>query len=116
VILRFGHTHLGRLPGRNYNSLGRYLDEFAAEHELNSFQINIQLINQPGVYWSLTEYPEYGPLSRVGDRKTWLIVDLRPARAALKAGELSASDKLKQMVFDYDAVLLLGGGSKGRRL
>ena len=102
VIFRFGHVHMSRQAGRRFDSLGRYL--------------NIQLINEPGQYWSLTDYPEYRPLAVVGDPHRWVLVDLRPARSPLRAGKLDASDELKKFVENYDAVLLLGGGSRGRRL
>jgi hypothetical protein len=116
VVFRFGHVHMGRRAGKRYASLGHYLSRFAGENGLESFHLNIQLINRPGHYWSLTDYPEYEPLSNVGDPTKWVIVDLRPARAAVGAGTLAATDKLTRLIFDFDAVLLMGGASKGRKL
>jgi hypothetical protein len=116
VIFRFGHTHMGRLDYRSYSSLGRYLGEFAAENGLRAFHLNLQAINKPGKYWSLTDYPEYEPLANVGDPSRWVLVDLRPAREPLRAGRLQASKKLTSFVFNFDAVLLIGGLSKGSKL
>jgi hypothetical protein len=116
VVFRFGHVHMGRLAGRRYDCLGRYLNDFAKENGLRTFHLNIQLINKPGNYWSLTDYPEYTPLASVGDPDKWVLVNLRPARSPLQTGELQASDKLKEFVENYDAVLLMGGASRGRRL
>ncbi|MDB4324730.1 hypothetical protein N9971_00135 [bacterium] len=116
VIFRFGHTHMGRVDYRSYASLGRYLGEFAAQNDLRAFHLNLQAINQPGQYWSLTDYPEYEPLANVGDPAQWVLVDLRPAREPLRAGTVEASQQLKRMVFNFDAVLLIGGLSKGGKL
>jgi len=116
VIFRFGHTHMGRLDYRSYASLGRYLGEFAAENGLSTFHLNLQAINKPGKYWSLTDYPEFEPLANVGDPLKWVLVDLRPAREPLRAGTFPASKKLTRFVFNFDAVLLIGGLSKGRKL
>ena len=92
------------------------LGEFAGENGLRAFYLNLQVINEPGKYWSLTDYPEYGPLASVGDPSKWIIVDLRAAREPLRAGKFPASDKLTRFVFNFDAVLLMGGASKGRKL
>ena len=116
VIFRFGHTHMGRVDYRSYASLGRYLGEIAAENGLRAFHLNLQAINEPGKYWSLTDYPDYEPLANVGDPSKWVLVDLRPAREPLRAGKLEASENLKRFVFNFDAVLLIGGLSKGRKL
>jgi hypothetical protein len=116
VLFRFGHVHMGRLAGKRYSSLGHYLSQFAEEKDLGSFHLNLQLINRPGHYWSLTDYPEFQPLARVGDPTKWVLVDLRPARAPLRTGELRANDQLVKLTFKFDAVLLMGGASKGRKL
>ena len=116
VIFRFGHTHMGRLDYRSYASLGRYLGEFAAENGSRAFYLNLQAINEPGKYWSLTDYPEYEPLANVGDPSKWVLVDLRPARERLRADTVEASEKLTRLVFNFDAVLLIGGLSKGGKL
>jgi hypothetical protein len=116
VVFRFGHVHMGRLANRRYGSLGHYLSRLAEDDDTGSFHLNLQLINRPGHYWSLTEYPEYEPLANVGDPDRWILVDLRPARAALRAEQFPPHDKLARLILDFDAVLLLGGASKGHRL
>ncbi len=116
VLFRFGHTHMGRLDYRSYASLGRYLGEVAAENDLRAFHLNLQAINEPGKYWSLTDYPEYEPLASVGDPAKWVLVDLRPAREPIREGTLQASKELTRLVFNFDAVLLIGGLSKGHKL
>jgi hypothetical protein len=116
VLFRFGHVHMGRSSDGSGSSFGHYLSKFAETNDLASFHLSIQLVNKPGHYWSLTEYPEFEPLANVGDPTRWILVDLRPARAALLAGNLAANEKLRRMVVDFDAVLLMGGASKGRKL
>jgi len=116
VIFRFGHTHMGRRDYRSYASLGRYLGELAAENGSRAFYLNLQAINEPGKYWSLTDYPEYEPLANVGDPSKWVLVDLRPARERLRADTVEAGEKLTRLVFNFDAVLLIGGLSKGDKL
>ena len=110
VVFRFGHVHMGRSARRSDGSLGHYLSQFSEDDALTSFHLNVQLINEPGHYWSLTDYAEYEPLANVGDPTKWILVDLRPARAALLAGEFTAHDKLSRLVVDFDAVLLDGWG------
>ena len=41
MIVRFGHTHMGRPDYRSYASLGRYLGEFAAKNDLGAFRLNL---------------------------------------------------------------------------
>jgi hypothetical protein len=72
--------------------------------------------SEAGRYWSLTDYQEFQPLANVGDPHQWVLVDLRPARSPLREGKFKVSKKLGKFVEDFDAVLLLGGGSRGRRL
>ncbi len=116
VLFRFGHVHMGRSGDDDGGSLGHYLSRFARDNGLETFHLNIQLINRPGRYWSLTQYPEYEPLAKAGDPERWILVDLRPARAALLAGEFTSHARLLRLAVDFDAVLLMGGASKGRKL
>ena len=41
----------------------------------------------------------------------WTIVDLRPLRGYLHAGKIRVEPELRQMIFGFDAALLIGGGT-----
>lgn len=112
VLLRFGHQHMRRSGSQGDTSpLGAEAVAIATEHGLETFHLAIQLINRPGEWWSLGDYPEYAPLAAVGDPDRWLVVDLRPVRARIVEDD-AASEELRELARDFDAVLLLGGGTR----
>ena len=72
------------------------------------------VVNDPGTYWSIGEDPAYALLARVGSTKEWTIVDLRPLRDLWYAGKLKAlSAEMRKTMFAFDAVLLVGNGTRG---
>ena len=113
VLLKSGHWHIfrGYFQG-NIPTLGNFVSELARSNGLESYHIWTSLINRPGVWWSLDEEPPYGPIGRVGDPNRWVLVDLRPLRPWAHAGRLKLSRELRQIVFTFDAALLIGGGSR----
>lgn len=113
VLLKLGHEHLVR--GRNdgeVESLGSLVSAIAEAGGSRSFHLNVQVINRPGRYWSLTDYPEYEPIARVGSPDAWRVVDLRPLRDLVLSSPASVSPELRAMIFGFDAVLLMGGASR----
>ena len=115
VLLKFGSVHAGNwLSSTNVHTIGRFVDEFAIANGRDAFHMVAWLVNEPGTYWTLTESPEYLPLARVGSTRSWTIVDLRPLRPFAHAGRLSSmSREMRTLVFAYDAVLLIGSGTRG---
>ncbi|MES2522574.1 MAG: hypothetical protein V4617_07760 [Gemmatimonadota bacterium] len=120
VLLKFGTVHGGKwLNNMKVHTLGSFLHGFAKSNGHASFHLIAWLVNEPGTFWSLAESPAYLPVARVGSTKEWIIVDLRPIRAQSYTGKLGAlSRELNDVLFAYDAVLLIGGGTRGthRRL
>ena len=115
VLVKTGSLHGGKWLGRtNVHSLGNFLHEFATANGTESFHLVAWLVNEPGTYWSITEEKPYGPLGRAGSTTEWVIVDLRPLRPLAHAGRLRGlSAELRAAIFAYDAVLLIGSGTRG---
>jgi len=115
VLVKIGSTHGGNWRSPTYvESLGNFLYEFALTNERSSFHLVVWLVNEPGTYWTLADDPPYLPLARVGSTSEWAVVDFRPLRDLWYAGKLRAlSKELRDAVFGYDAVLLLGSGTRG---
>jgi hypothetical protein len=114
VLLKFGSVHAGNwLSSTNVHTIGSFVDEFAISNGSDAFHMVAWQVNEPGTYWTLTESPEYLPLAQVGSTTSWTIVDLRPLRPYAHAGRLpSMSREMRSVVFAYDAVLLIGGGTR----
>ena len=115
VLLKFGSVHAGNwLSSTNVHTIGSFVHEFAIANGGDAFHMVAWLVNEPGTYWTLTESPEYLPLAQVGSTKSWTIVDLRPLRPFTHAGRLpSMTREMRTLVFAYDAVLLIGSGTRG---
>jgi hypothetical protein len=115
VLLKFGDVHGGNWLSPTYvHTLGEFVHEFSIANGGKSFHLVAWLVNDPGTYWSLSDTPAYALLARVGSTKAWTIVDLRPLRDLWYAGKLKAlSQELRDTIFAFDAVLLIGNGKRG---
>ena len=115
VLLKFGSVHAGNwLSTTNVHTIGSFVHEFAIANGGDAFHMVAWLVNEPGTYWTLAESPEYLPLANAGSTTRWTVVDLRPLRPFAHAGRLSSmSREMRALVFAYDAVLLIGGGTRG---
>jgi hypothetical protein len=115
VLLRFGHLHARRAGLQGATApLGAEAASIAAANGLVTFHVTVQLVNGPGGWWSLTDYPEYAPLAALGDPGRWLLVDLRPVQQdAERYAHLP--EATRDTIRDFDAVLLLGGGTRDVR-
>jgi hypothetical protein len=115
VLLKFGSGHGARgLSRTNVYTLANFIDEFATANGTEFFNLVAWLVNKPGDYWSITEEKGYGPLGRAGSTNEWTIVDFRPMRPLAHAGRLRGlSTELRSAIFSYDAVLLIGSGTRG---
>ena len=115
AIAKLGHWHIVRGHNRgNVSSLGSFLVDLARFHGMAALSIAIQPVNRPGRHWSITDYPEYAPLTDVADPERWLLVDLRPLRAHVHTGTLDVSAEAHAEIFGYDLLLFLGGTDRGR--
>jgi hypothetical protein len=115
VLLKLGSVHGGDWLSPTYvHTLGEFVREFAIANGEKSFHLVAWLVNDPGTYWSLSESAGYELLARVGSTKEWTLVDLRPLHDLWYGGRLKAlSRELRDTIFAYDAVLLIGNGTRG---
>jgi hypothetical protein len=115
VLVKIGSVHGGKWLSPYYvDALGNFLHEVAISNSRESFHLVAWLVNEPGTYWSITDDPAFQPLSRAGSTRETVIVDLRPMRDLWVAGRLKAmSPDMMKWVFGYDAVLLIGSGTRG---
>jgi hypothetical protein len=115
VMLKFGQWHA--LKGSNWgdvHSLGNFVSEFARVNGRESFHLTAYVLNEPGRFWTLSDFEDYVPLARAGRVDGWTLIDLRPLRPWVAAERVDGvSAELKRVIFGFDAVLLIGGGSPG---
>ena len=71
-------------------------------------------VNEPGHFWTVSEYPDYAAIARAGSTDRWWVIDLRPLRSLVAAGEVEGvNDEMKKVSFGFDLALLIGGGNPG---
>jgi hypothetical protein len=117
VLLKFGNVHTGLGRNENYvHSLGNFLHEFAFANGLGSFNMIAWIMNPPGKYWTISDYPEYRPLISTASATETYLFDLRPLRAHSYSKAFNAlHPKMRDLVFRQDAVLIIGGANPGTR-
>jgi erythromycin esterase-like protein len=116
VLLKFGHNHSIRGANRSgILTLGNFVSEFAKSNGLGSFHLAIYANNdQPGYYDILSTDPDYGPLMRTASPRQWAVIDLRPLRARAFSGLiLGLTHEQRDLIFGFDAVLLIGSQAVG---
>jgi hypothetical protein len=115
VLLKFGHVHMQR--GKtflNVFTLGNFISEFAKSNAMNAFILTVYAINKKGEYWTLGDSSGYEPLANAGDVNKWIIIDMKPIRGYVHAGKVKGISKdLRDIIFGFDAVLLIGSASRG---
>jgi hypothetical protein len=115
VVVRLGHWHVGRGFGPGgVLTFGNFLHELAHANDLDAYLINVQVVNEPGVFWTITDYPDYDALFGIADPNRSQLVDLRAVRAAVLGGEVQGVNPvMRELIAGYDAILLLAGASRG---
>jgi hypothetical protein len=115
VVLKFGQWHAlrGVLNWGDVEPLGTFLSELARANGRDALFIWTGLVNEPGDVWTLHDTPEYVPLARAGTTDRWWIVDVRPIRALVAAGQVAdVNDELRKVIFGFDYALLIGSGKR----
>lgn len=115
VLLKFGHWHTIRgINWGNVFTLGNFVSDFAHSNGTKTFSLALYRNNAAGDYGVLSASPDFKPLADVADKDKWTVVDLRPLRKFIHAGQIKgASAELKRMIFGFDAALLIGGAERG---
>jgi hypothetical protein len=115
VLLKFGHYH--SIRGRSWSnvlSLGTFVSEFAKSNGMDSFHLSLYINNASGKYGVLSSYSDFKPLADAAPHDKWTVIDLRPLRNYAHAGKLTdLNPEMRRIIFGFDAVLMIGGGSPG---
>jgi hypothetical protein len=113
VLLKFGQWHaIKGLNWGNVFALGTFVSEFAGAHGMESLHIWTGLVNEPGHFWTLADFPDYVPLAKVGDVNRWTVVDLRAVRPFVASGAIAdVNDEMRRVILGFDLALLIGGGN-----
>ncbi len=113
VLLKLGQWHAirGVLNWGDVQPLGTFISEFAHRDGMESLHIWTGLVDDPGLYWTLFDSPDYVPLAKAGSTDGWWIVDLRPIRALVAAGQVrDVNEEMRKVIFGFDVALLIGNG------
>ncbi len=116
VLMKLGHQHAIR--DRNWSgvlSLGDFVSSLATSRDSQSFHVSMYLNNEnEGHFFLLTESQHYSPLLAAVSPGESAVIDLRSLRGRAYAGQFEGmTDRLKKVIFGFDAILLIGNGSRG---
>lgn len=112
VLLKFGQIHLTRgLSSLKIPSFGNFVSEFAKSNGLKSFHLYSYTHNAPGGFRAIGEKSWLKPFANIADLDKWTIFDLRPLRPYVYSKKIEVSASLENIIFSYDAILLIGGAS-----
>jgi hypothetical protein len=110
VIVKMGHWHT--LPGfyrSNVPTFGNFLTELAAANGMGSVVVSTYVVGSPDSWRN-----SGGAIGRVGDPDGISVIDLRPLRPiAHKNGIAELADGWRDLIFQADFVLVIGGGRTG---
>ncbi len=125
VLFKFGANHMTR--GRNSINvfdIGNFASELANSNGLKSFHLLVVATSgtqnsylpflandadkQKPIDANKDSFMGISHLLEIGDKGEWTIVDLRPLRPLIHSGRIKdLPDGFKDLVFSYDAVLLI---------
>jgi hypothetical protein len=110
AVLKFGHWHMYRGRYRAYTStLGNFVGEFARSNGMKSFYVAVHVNNPPGGFRAMRKESYLQALADAAPQDKWTIIDVRPLRGYWYAGLIKLSDELREEIFGFDAILVLGG-------
>lgn len=115
VVLKFGQWHAlrGVLNWGDVEPLGTFLGELARAHGSESLHIWTGLVNEPGHFWTLLDFPDFVPLAQAGTTDGWWVIDLRAIRPFVAAGQVAGmNDELRKVIYGFDLALLIGSGNQ----
>jgi hypothetical protein len=116
VVLKFGQWHAMKrvLNWGHVVPLGTFVSELAKSDGMESLHVWTGLVNEPGHFWTLSDHPDYAAIARAGSTDRWWVIDLRPLRPLVAAGEVAGvNDEMRKVIFGFDLALLIGGGNRG---
>ena len=109
VLLKLGHWHVmrGRSPGHVF-TLGNFIDGFAQGNGSEAFLIGISTVSDVAGRGTLSDYPDYAPLTAAGAGYALTLVDLKALRGLAHGRKLPGlSSELSEWLFQYDAAVLI---------
>ncbi len=114
VLLKFGHWHMYRGRYLAYvPTLGNFVGEFARANGMKSFHLAVYANNPPGSFRGVPKDSWLKTLADVAPEGKWTVIDLRPLRDYWYAGKIKLPAELREVIFGFDAALMIGGAKPG---
>ncbi|MCC5854820.1 MAG: hypothetical protein JJU10_03955 [Idiomarina sp.] len=108
VFLKMGSNHLGRYRNMlNLKDIGNHVKQLAELRGQRS--VHIRYLNRFLEGRDMTEnsnWQESARLASVGDKERWSLIDLRPLRELLLAGELQVNNFEQREIINYDFMVI----------
>jgi hypothetical protein len=82
---------------------------------MQSFHLATYLNNPPGGFRAMAQDSWLKVLATVAAQGNWTVIDLRPLRGYWYAGKFTLPPELREVIFGFDAALLVGGAEPGTR-
>lgn len=131
VMVKLGYNHLARgLNDSRQFDVGAMLAQLAEADGERSFHLlviggpgartaafnpmEMRYVEQPAS--ALGDAAAGAPLAELALENGWTLFDLRPLRPAIHDRRVNASDALVRLAFNFDAVLLISGGTPAQAL
>lgn len=110
VLVKTGHWHAayGRYPLSRVLTLGNFVHELSTSNDLGSFSIGVVVHGPPGHWREIRGSAGWERVADAADPEAWTLFDLRPLRSHEQVVR-AASPQLADFLWQFDAVLLLGG-------
>jgi hypothetical protein len=110
VLFKFGHWHAYRGRYHAYiPTLGNFVGEFAKSNGMKSFHLAVHVNNPPGGFRGMRKDSWLQTLAEAAPPAQWTIVDVRSLRDYWYAKTIKMPDELREEIFGFDALLMIGG-------
>jgi hypothetical protein len=77
---------------------------------MKSFHVAAHINNPPGSFRGMPKDSWLQPLAEAAPAAQWTINDVRPLRGYWYAKRIALPDELREAIFGFDALILIGGG------
>ncbi|MDX1627208.1 MAG: hypothetical protein R3345_00840 [Fulvivirga sp.] len=117
VLVKLGSVHLTRGESPfGVDDMGQYLRKKAEANNTGFLTIrHLRRYKNGRDYVGKKGWKEVSNFMKAGEKKRWTLIDLRPIRAKLKAGELQVTKREKYEIYSYDLLLIPPNDHKARK-